>query len=73
MLRVEPGLRGRGVGAALLRAAELEARAQGARRIGLLAGDWQAPGFFAREGYAAGAAHDLGGGRSRRWLEKALT
>lgn len=73
MLRVEPDRRGRGVGAALVRAAELEARARGARRIGLLAGDWQAPEFFAREGYAAGAAHDLGGGRTRRWLEKALT
>jgi ribosomal protein S18 acetylase RimI-like enzyme len=73
MLRVVPDRRGRGFGTALLRAAEGEAAAQGATRIGTEVGDWQAPGFLARAGYAAGPEIALGGGRSRRWMEKALS
>jgi len=72
MLRVAPGARGRGVGRDLLRAAEREAGERGARRIGALVGDWQAPEFFARSGFAADAAHDLGGGVRRQWMEKPL-
>lgn len=72
MLRVAPNARGRGVGRDLLRAGEREAAAQGARRIGALVGDWQAPGFFASAGFTADAPHDLGGGMRRRWMEKAL-
>jgi len=68
MLRVAPPARRRGVGRALLRAAEGEARALGALRIGALVGFWQAPGFFAALGYAA-AGGDAGG---RRWMEKPL-
>ncbi|MBP7002634.1 GNAT family N-acetyltransferase [Amaricoccus sp.] len=67
MLRVEPAARGRGVGGALLRAAEGEATARGARRIGAAVGEWQSPGMFARAGYVP-----VGGPAVRRWLEKPL-
>lgn len=72
MMRVAPQARGRGVGRALLRAGEAEAAARGARRIGATVGDWQAPGFFERAGFASDAPQDLGGGRRRRWMEKSL-
>jgi ribosomal protein S18 acetylase RimI-like enzyme len=66
MLRVAPHARRRGVGAALLRAAEGEATARGARRIGAVVGEWQVPEVFARAGYADGGA------TTRRWMEKPL-
>jgi predicted N-acetyltransferase YhbS len=72
MIRVEPGARRGGVGGALLRAAEGEARAAGASRIGALVGDWQAPDFFARAGYAEAGGHALGVERRRAWMEKSL-
>jgi len=72
MLWVEPGQRRRGVGSALLHAAEGEAAARGARTSGALVGDWQAPGFFKCAGYSSGEAHCLGAGRSRAWMEKRL-
>lgn len=71
MIRVAPGARRRGLGGALLRAAEGEATARGARRIGAVVGDWQAPGFFAACGYAAPAGGGSGAG-GRVWVEKAL-
>ncbi len=66
LLRVAPEARGRGVGSALLRAAEGEAAARGAARIGAVVADWQAPGFFVRAGYGAAAPGP------RRWMEKPL-
>jgi len=72
MLRVAPAARRRGVGRRLVGAAEVEAAALGARRIGALVGDWQAPEFFARLGFLGGEPHGLGGGTARRWMEKAL-
>jgi ribosomal protein S18 acetylase RimI-like enzyme len=72
MLRVAPEARRQGIGAALLRAGEGEAASRGASRIGALIADWQVPDFFAAAGYAEGPAHAIGGGRHRRWMEKAL-
>jgi ribosomal protein S18 acetylase RimI-like enzyme len=66
-LRVAPAARRRGVGRALLGAAEGEAAGLGARRIGAAVADWQAPEFFAAAGYAPGPAAG-----ARRWMEKAL-
>ncbi|MBP7241417.1 GNAT family N-acetyltransferase [Amaricoccus sp.] len=67
MLRVAPAARGRGVGGSLLRAAEGEALALGARRIGAAVGEWQSPRVFARAGYLP-----TGGAAVRRWMEKPL-
>jgi predicted GNAT family N-acyltransferase len=50
-MAVEPALRGRGLGAALLAGAEREARAAGARRIALHAQVY-ARDLYARGGYA---------------------
>jgi ribosomal protein S18 acetylase RimI-like enzyme len=72
MLRIAPEARGQGIGASLLRAAEGEARARGAARIGALVTDWQAPGFFERAGFVGAEAHGLGRGQQRRWMEKTL-
>lgn len=72
MLRVAPAARRQGIGAALLRAAEGEAQARGAARIGALVADWQVPEFFAKAGYAGAAAHGIGRGQQRRWMEKTL-
>lgn len=72
MIRVAPEARRRGLGGALLRAAEAEATARGARRIGAAVGAWQAPGFFAACGYAAPAGQGGPTAGARAWMEKTL-
>lgn len=67
LLHVAEDARGRGVGGALVRAAEGEAVALGARRIGAAVAPWQSPAFFARARYEAGD-----GSGPRRWMEKRL-
>lgn len=72
-LWVEEAQRGRGLGAALLRAAEDEARRR--RCIGAFVDTYsfQAPGFYARLGYAAfGRLEDLPPGGFRTWFAKRL-
>lgn len=64
--------RGQGIGARLLEAAEVEARAMGARRMTLSLGSWQRPDFFGRAGYVTVAERPLGCGLTRRWMEKEL-
>ena len=51
-MAVEPGARGRGLGAAILAAAVAEARAAGARRVALHA-QTAAAGLYERAGFAA--------------------
>jgi GNAT superfamily N-acetyltransferase len=70
LLRVAPEARGQGVGGALLRAAEGEARARGATRIGAAVAGWQSPDFFARAGYLRHGSEPADG--ARRWMEKPL-
>ena len=51
VLWVVDAARGRGVGAALLRECEARAMTLGAHSAWLHTFDWQAPGFYARQGY----------------------
>jgi ribosomal protein S18 acetylase RimI-like enzyme len=58
-IRVRPGSRGRGVGSALFRAAEAEARARGCRRVMVETQNTNVPAcrFYARQGCTLGAIH----------------
>jgi GNAT superfamily N-acetyltransferase len=72
-LWVDEAQRGRGLGAALLRAAEDEARKRGCIGAYVDTYSFQAPGFYARQGYAAfGRLEDLPPGGSRTWFAKRL-
>jgi GNAT superfamily N-acetyltransferase len=55
-LWVEPGLRGRGLGARLLADFERAAAARGARRLYLDTFSFQAPDFYARQGWRVALA-----------------
>ena len=70
-LAVRRDFRGRGIGAALLRAAEEEAQTAGARRIGLAA-QTSAMGLYAAAGFAAYGAEYEDEGIPHRNMEKPL-
>ena len=63
--------RRRGIGASLLRAAEAEARAAGARRMALTA-QVTAQGLYAAEGYAVHGEPFDDAGIAHVWMEKTL-
>ncbi|MCC7427708.1 MAG: GNAT family N-acetyltransferase [Alphaproteobacteria bacterium] len=68
-LWVAPFMRGQGLGAALLRAAEAEAQARGCVGAWLDTLDVQAPGFYRRLGYVPfGALPDCPPGHHRHFL-----
>lgn len=70
-LWVAEGQRGQGLGAALLRAAEDEARRRGCRGAFVDTYGFQAPGFYARQGYREfGRLEDLPPGGVRIWLAR---
>jgi GNAT superfamily N-acetyltransferase len=70
-LWVEEGRRGQGIGAALLRAAEDEARRRDCLGAFVDTYGFQAPGFYARQGYTEfGRLDDLPPGGARIWLAR---
>ena len=71
-LHVREDHRGRGIGAALLRGAEDEARRRGAGRAILTAQSWQAPDFFTRHGWTEARRIPLDDGAARLEMEKPL-
>ncbi len=72
-LWVDEAHRRQGLGAALLRAAEDEAHRRGCIGAYVDTYSFQAPGFYARQGYTAfGRLEDLPPGGSRTWFAKRL-
>ena len=71
-LWVDEDLRGEGVGRALLRAIEDEARRRGASRAMLYTYSWQAEGFYRAEGYETYARFDFPDGPYRIDMAKDL-
>lgn len=72
-LWVDPDLRGRGLGSAVMAEAELEARRRGCHTMVLLTHDIQAPGFYESLGYqTAGVIENYPHGSSARWFQKHL-
>jgi GNAT superfamily N-acetyltransferase len=72
-LWVRDDLRGRGVGARLLRAAEREAARRGCREMQLDTHTYQAPRFYRRLGYEQiGELPGWPGGTTRMFFRKAL-
>lgn len=70
---VDPGLRGQGVGSALLAAIEDEGRRRGCRWSDLNTFDFQAPGFYLKAGYVEyGVKRDYPPGHSNHLLRKDL-
>jgi GNAT superfamily N-acetyltransferase len=70
---VPEGLRGRGLGAEVLRRAELEARFRGCRGVWLDTFSFQAPAFYERHGYRVfGTLDDYPPGHHRIFLTKRL-
>ena len=73
LLWVDELHRGRGVGRALLRAAEREATGRGCRHVYLDTFDYQARPFYEREGYTVfGVQEDYPPGHRRFFMQKAL-
>ena len=73
-LWVDDRFRGHGLGAALIRAAEEEARRRSCGSVVLLSHDVQAPGFYERLGYeTVGVVEDYPVGSAARWFRKRLT
>lgn len=73
VLWVDPALRGGGVGAALLAAAETQARRHGASGVMLDTFEWQAEGFYLAQGYTVfGRLDDCPPGHQRIYLRKML-
>jgi N-acetylglutamate synthase-like GNAT family acetyltransferase len=72
-LWVHAALRGQGVGAALLQAAEVEARAKGCKVIFLTTYSFQAPDFYQKYGFSVIARmEDFPPGSQYYFLEKRL-
>jgi GNAT superfamily N-acetyltransferase len=72
-LWVDEAWRRQGLGATLLRAAEDEARRRGCIGAYVDTYSFQAPGFYARQGYTAfGRLEDMPPGGSRTWFAKRL-
>jgi GNAT superfamily N-acetyltransferase len=66
-------LRGQGLGAALLRTAEAAATERGARKSFLTTYDFQARGFYEKQGYVVvGQLEDYPPGSSYYWMRKNL-
>ena len=73
-LWVREDLRGRGMGAGLLTAAEEEAARRGCREMQLSTHSYQAPAFYARQGYEAiGELPGWPGATTRVFFRKALS
>lgn len=73
-LWLDESLRGSGLGASLLQQAEDEALARGCRWSRLYTYDFQAPGFYERQGYSVwGVLEDFPPGHRQIWFRKALT
>ena len=72
-LWVDQTLANRGLGSALMRAAEEEARRRGCTDVVLLTHDLQAPGFYERLGYeTVGVVEGYPAGSAARWFRKRL-
>ena len=67
---VNPDLRGRGIGRALMEALEGEAQRRGATRAALDTYSWQAVGFYLRLGYREFGVLDYPNGERRHYLAK---
>jgi ribosomal protein S18 acetylase RimI-like enzyme len=73
MLWIDEAHRGQGTGEALVRRAEEEARALGARGLYLDTLSFQAPGFYRKLGFREiGRLDDIPAGHSRHWMAKLL-
>lgn len=71
-LWVNPELRGRGIGSALLVELEREARRRGSTRAALDTYSWQAVGFYRRLGYREFGVLDYPNGERRHYFVKDL-
>ncbi|WP_269791680.1 GNAT family N-acetyltransferase [Stenotrophomonas sp. Iso1] len=73
VLWVDPEHRGSSLGTALLAEAEQQARTAGAHSVLLDTFDWQAEGFYLRQGYSVfGRLDDYPPGHQRIYLRKSL-
>lgn len=72
-LWVEDAFRGAGVGSKLLAEAEARARELGVKNVGLETFEWQAPGFYRKQGYVEAVRLDnYVDGRYLAFMRKAL-